>query len=67
MDKKGSKTINTKPGDLIRAFNMKIDNHDYVRSICVSLDEKLIYVAFNWNKDIKVFNVRHNQEESKTN
>jgi len=67
MDKKGNKTINTKPGDLIRAFNMKMDNHDYVRSICVSLDEKLIYVSFNWNKDIKVFNVQHNQEESKTN
>lgn len=67
MDKKMSKTQNSKPGDLIRSFNMKMDNHDYVRSICVSLDEKLIYVSFNWNKDIRVFNVPHNKEESKIN
>ena len=67
MDEKMSKTLNSKPGDLIRSFNMKMDNHDYVRSICVSLDEKLIYVSFNWNKDIRVFNVPHNKEESKIN
>lgn len=67
MDKKGNKTIETKPGDLIRSFKMKIEKHDYVRSICVSLDEKLIYVSFNWNKEIRVFNVPQNKEESKTN
>ena len=67
MDNKAKKTINTKPGDLIRSFNMKLDKHDYVRSICVSLDEKLIYVSFNWNKDIRVFSVPQNKEESKIN
>lgn len=65
MDNKANKTINTKPGDLIRSFNVSLDKHDYVRSICVSLNEKLIYVSFNWNKDIRVFNVPLNKEESK--
>lgn len=55
--------MNTKPGELIRAFNVKIDKHDYVRSMAVSNDEKLIYVAFNWNTDIRVFNLQHNIEE----
>lgn len=58
-----NKTMNTKPGELIRAFNVKIDKHDYVRSMAVSNDEKLIYVAFNWNTDIRVFNLQHNIEE----
>ena len=67
MDNKANKTINTKPGDLIRSFNMKMDKHDYVRSICVSLNEKLIYISFNWNKDIRVFNIPQNKEERNFN
>lgn len=63
MDFKPGQTINTKPGDLIRSFNFKIDKHDYVRSLAVSNDEKLIYVAFNWNKEIRVFNMPHKKEE----
>ena len=58
------KTIDTKPGDLIRSFNLKIDKHDYVRTLAVSNDEKLIYVGFNWTKDIRVFNMKQKKEES---
>ena len=65
MNQKQNKTINTKPGQLIRSFKMKLDKHDYVRDMCVSQDEKLIYVSFNWNKDIRVFSVPHNKEERK--
>ena len=65
MDFKPGKTMQTKPGDLIRSFNFKIDKHDYVRSLAVSNDEKLIYVSFNWNKEIRVFNVQISKEESK--
>jgi hypothetical protein len=58
-----NQTINTKPGQLIRAFNVKIEKHDYIRSMSVSNNEKLIYVAFNWNTDIRVFNLQHCIEE----
>lgn len=62
-----NKTINTKPGELIRAFNVKLDKHDYVRSMSVSNDEKLVYVAFNWSTDIRVFNLQHCTEEGNFN
>lgn len=62
-----NQTINTKPGELIRAFNVKTEKHDYVRCMSVSNDEKLIYVAFNWNNDIRVFNLQHNTEEGNSN
>jgi len=65
MNQKMNKTINTKPGQIIRSFNVELQKHDYVRDVCVSQDEKLIYVSFNWNKDIRVFSVAHNKEESK--
>jgi hypothetical protein len=67
MNQKPNKTINTKPGQIIRSFKIDMEKHDYVRDVCVSQDEKLIYVSFNWNKDIRVFSVPHNKEESKFN
>lgn len=67
MDNKANKTSKTKSGQLICSFNVKLEKHDYVRSVAFSHDEKLIYVSFNWNKDIRVFNVPHNKEESNSN
>ena len=64
MDFKPGNTINTVPGELIRSFNFKIDKHDYVRAFAISNDEKLVYVSFNWNKEIRVFNVPYSKEET---
>lgn len=55
-----------KPGQMIKAFDFKIDKKDYIRSMVLSNDEKLLYVAFAWNNNIRVFNVRLNKEESKS-
>jgi hypothetical protein len=61
MKKKKSKL---KPGQLVKAFDFKVDKKDYIRSMAISNDEKLLYVSFAWNKNIRVFNVRLNKEES---
>lgn len=55
-----------KAGQLIKAFDFKVDKKDYIRSMALSNDEKLLYVSFAWNNKIRVFNVRLNKEESKT-
>lgn len=55
-----------KPGQLIKAFDFKVDKKDYIRSLALSNDGKLLYVAFAWNNAIRVFNLKLNKEESKT-
>lgn len=50
---------------MIKAFDFKVDKKDYIRSMVLSNDEKLLYVAFAWNNSIRVFNVRLNKEESR--
>lgn len=54
-----------KPGALIKAFDFKVDKKDYIRSMALSNDEKLLFVAFNWNSSIRVFNIATKREESK--
>lgn len=54
-----------KPGQMVKAFDFKVDKKDYIRSMVLSNDEKLLYVAFAWNNKIRVFNVRLNKEESR--
>ena len=55
----------SKPGQLIRAFDFSVDKKDYIRSMILTNDRKYLYVAFNWNSKIRVFNVPRNKEESK--
>lgn len=54
----------SKPGQLIRAFDFKIDKKDYIRSMILTNDRKFLYVGFSWNNSIRVFNVPQNKEES---
>ena len=61
-----NKKSKMKPGLLIKAFDFKVDKKDYIRSMAISNDEKLLYVSFAWNKNIRVFNVRLNKEESRS-
>jgi sugar lactone lactonase YvrE len=51
---------------MIKAFDFKIDKKDYIRAMALSNDGKLLYVAFAWNNNIRVFNVKFNKEESKS-
>ena len=53
-----------KAGQLIKAFDFKVDKKDYIRSMALTNDEKLLYVSFAWNNEIRVFNVRLKKEES---
>jgi hypothetical protein len=64
MKKQSTKKTKLKPGALIKAFDFTVDKKDYIRSMALSNDEKLLFVAFNWNANIRVFNIATKREES---
>ena len=53
-----------KKRELIKAFDFKVDKKDYIRSLALSNSEKLLYVSFTWNNEIRVFNTVNKKEES---
>ena len=59
------KSTHSEKTKMLKTFNFKIDKKDYVRSMAMLNNEKLLFVSFSWNKNIRVFNLIQKKEESK--